>query len=272
MNILGIPCVAQFLRMCNDGWEQNWHERNGGNLTYLMSDEDVAACKPFFHAPLAWVDMGVADAALGGRFFISTGSGKYFRNVMLAHEENIGIVEINATGSAWRVVWGLVNDARPTSEFPTHYLNHVVRYRATNGKNRVIYHAHPTNIVAMTYVLPLCAREFSRALWQSMTECAVVFPHGVGVVPWLLPGGAEIAHATCKVMEEFTSAVWAFHGLFAAGETFDEAFGLIHTIENAAEIYMTVLHTGKPVLQTITDENLKVLTEAFGAKLNPAFI
>ena len=40
----------------------------------------------------------------------------------------------------------------------------------------------PNNIIAMTFVEPLDARTFSRALWKAMTECVVVFPEGVGVV------------------------------------------------------------------------------------------
>ena len=34
--IYEIPCVKGFIRMCNDGWLQGWHERNGGNLTYRL--------------------------------------------------------------------------------------------------------------------------------------------------------------------------------------------------------------------------------------------
>ena len=34
--------------MCNDGWLQGWHERNGGNLTYRMKEEEVAQCRLFF--------------------------------------------------------------------------------------------------------------------------------------------------------------------------------------------------------------------------------
>ena len=45
----------------------------------------------------------------------------------------------------------------------------------------------------MTYILPLTARDFTRALWKSATECPVVFPGGVGVVPWMVPGGRDIA-------------------------------------------------------------------------------
>ena len=39
-----IPAVRGFIRMCTDGWEQGWHERNGGNLTYrcLLYTSDAA--------------------------------------------------------------------------------------------------------------------------------------------------------------------------------------------------------------------------------------
>ena len=36
MGILDIEIVKGFMRMCNDGWLQGWHERNGGNLSLLQ--------------------------------------------------------------------------------------------------------------------------------------------------------------------------------------------------------------------------------------------
>lgn len=42
-----IPAVRGFIRMCTDGWEQGWHERNGGNLTYRMKPEEVEQCRRF---------------------------------------------------------------------------------------------------------------------------------------------------------------------------------------------------------------------------------
>ena len=39
--IYDVANVKGFIRMCNDGWLQGWHERNGGNLTYRMTEEDV---------------------------------------------------------------------------------------------------------------------------------------------------------------------------------------------------------------------------------------
>ncbi len=156
-----------FVRLCNDGWNQGWHERNGGNLTYRMTPEEVSSCRTFFYdAPSSWVALGVQADDLRGEFFAVTGSGTHLHNVALDPDRNAGIVEINSAGDAWRIVWGLKGGGVPTSEFPSHFLCHAVRKRVTNGANRVVYHAHPTAIGACTLVLPADARVVTRALWS----------------------------------------------------------------------------------------------------------
>ena len=274
MGILDIAIVKGYIRMCNDGWLQGWHERNGGNLTYRMKEEEVAECRPFFNAqPGEWVNMGVQADNLAGEYFITTGSGKFFRNVEPDPIHSIGIVEINDKGDSWRIVWGLEDGAKPTSEFPSHFMNHSVRKAATNGANRVIYHCHATNVIALTYILPLTDRDFTRALWQSATECPVVFPEGVGVCPWMVPGGADIAMATSELMKTYQAAIWAQHGLFASGPDFDITFGLAHTIEKSAEIYVKVLSMGGGIIrQTITDDDLRAIARDFGVTLNEEFL
>lgn len=272
--IYDVANVKGFIRMCNDGWLQGWHERNGGNLTYRMTEEDVAACRPFFdETPREWVNMGVQADNLVGEYFITTGSGKFFRNVEPDPIHSIGIVEINDKGDSWRIVWGLADGAKPTSEFPSHFMNHSVRKAATNGANHVIYHCHATNVIALTYILPLTDRDFTRALWQSATECPVVFPEGVGVCPWMVPGGADIAMATSELMKKYQAAIWAQHGLFASGPDFDITFGLAHTIEKSAEIYVKVLSMGGGLIrQTITDDDLRAIAHDFGVQLNEEFL
>ena len=272
--IFDVEVMKGYIRMCNDGWEQGWHERNGGNLTYRMRPEEVEQCRPFFkETPGEWVNMGVQADNLAGEYFISTGSGKFLRNVILAPQDNICIVEINDKGDSWRIVWGLEKGGRPTSEFPSHFMNHSVRKAATNGEYRVIYHAHTPSPIALTYVMPLTAKDFTRALWQSATECPVVFPGGVGVVQWMVPGGPEIAMATSELMKKYDAVVWAHHGLFVSGPDFDITFGLMHTIEKAADIYVRVLAAGQgKVRQTITDDNLRAIARDFGVTLNEEFL
>ncbi len=273
MGMLSLSIVQKYIRMANDGWLQGWHERNGGNLTYRLTRDEVKQMRPFFdETPRPWVNMGVTGKNLAGEYFLSTGSGKFFRNVIDNPEDSICVVEINDTGDSYRIVWGLKNGGKPTSEFPSHFMNHSVRVAATNGACRVIYHAHPANIIAMTFVLPLTDRDFTRALWKSATECPVVFPGGVGVVPWMVPGGADIALATCEKMKEYDAAVWAHHGLFASGPDFDITFGLMHTIEKAAQIWVLQKSTGLPELQTIQDDELRSIARDFNVQLKEAFL
>lgn len=270
--ILGIDVMESFIRMCNDGWQLGWHERNGGNLTYRMREFEVHQCRPYFRLDNEWTAMGVCAENLAGEHFITTGSGIFFRNVIMAPHESIGIVEINEAGDSYRIVWGLERGGKPTSEFPSHFMNHSVRCRVSGGEDRIIYHAHVTALIAMTYVVPMDSRSFTRALWQSATECPIVFPQGVGVVPWMVPGGAAIAEASSKLMQDYHAIVWTHHGLFCAGPDFDTTFGLMHTIEKAADIYLRIVSTGRPVLQTITDDDLRAIAAEFGVTLKEEFL
>lgn len=270
--IFDVEIIKGFIRVCNDGWLQGWHERNGGNLSYRMKAEEVKECKPFFNDNSSWVNIGVKAYNLAGEYFIVTGSGKFFRNVILKPEDNICIVAINDEGDSYKIVWGLEKGGVPTSEFPSHLLNHSVKKEATKGLHRVIYHSHTTNIIALTYVLPLTARDFSRAMWKSATECPVVFPSGVGVVDWMVPGGSAIAEASSQLMKKFDAIIWAHHGMFCSGEDFDITFGLMHTIEKAAEIYVKVLSCSSSIRQTITDDNLRDIAKDFNVELNEEFL
>ena len=274
MGVLDVEIVKGYIRMCTDGWLQGWHERNGGNLTYRMKDEEVAACRPSstqFPAPgYRWA---CRRKTWPGNTFITTGSGKYFRNVELDPEHSIGIVEINAAGDSWRIVWGLAGGAKPTSEFPSHFMNHSVRKAATGGANRVIYHCHATNVIALTYILPLTDRDFSRALWQSATECPVVFPEGGGRLPLDGAGRGRHRHGHQREDEALPGGHLGPARAVRLGPDFDTAFGLAHTIEKSAEIYVKVLSMGGGLIrQTITDDDLRAIARDFGVVLNEDFL
>ena len=261
--------LEDYIRMCYDGFLQGWHERNGGNLTYRMKEDEVADCAPLF-TQHRHMDLPVTLPALAGEYFITTGSGRYMRNVPLAPEKNIGIIKIDADGAGYMILWGLEDGAKPTSELPSHLMNHVSRMEATGGRCRVVYHAHPANITALSYTIEPDARTLSRILWQSETECAVVFPEGVGILDWMIPGGTDIAIETSKLVKDYPAVVWAFHGIFGTGADFDEAFGLVHTIEKAAEIYLKAKGAG--IVRTISDDQLRILADAFGVKINERFL
>jgi rhamnulose-1-phosphate aldolase len=272
MKVLEAEFVKGFIRMSNDGWEQGWHERNGGNLSYRIKAEEVAAVAENLNKTGDWKAIGTTVPKLAGEYFLVTGSGKYFRNVIIKPEDSIAIIELDDKGENYRICWGLVNGGRPTSELPSHLMNHEVKMLGTNGKHRVIYHAHTTNIIALTFVLPLEDKVFTRELWEMATECPVVFPDGVGVVRWMVPGGREIAVATSELMKKYDVAIWAHHGMFCSGEDFDLTFGLMHTVEKSAEILVKMLSMRPDKLQTITSQNFRDLAADFNVTLPEEFL
>lgn len=270
MKFLEAEFVKGFIRMCDDGWNQGWHERNGGNLSYRVKKEEVELVKEHFE-PKEWKPIGTSVPTLANEYFLVTGSGKYFRNVILKPEDSICMIELDDKGENYRIVWGLVNGGRPTSELPSHLMNHEVKV-LVNPEYRVIYHAHTTNIIALTFVLPLKDEIFTRELWEMATECPVVFPSGIGVVPWMVPGGRDIAVETSKLMKEYDLAIWAHHGMFAAGFDFDLTFGLMHTAEKSAEILVKMLSMRPDKLQTITAQNFRDLAVDFNVTLPEKFL
>lgn len=264
--------VQGFMKMCSDGWELGWHERNGGNLTYRMKEEEVREVLPLLDRTGEWKSIGASVPGLAEEYFLVTGSGKYFRNVSLDPEDSTAIIEIDGKGENYRICWGLVNGGRPTSELPSHLMNHEVKKEVSQGLHRVIYHAHTPNVIALTFVLPLKDEIFTRELWEMATECPVVFPDGIGVVGWMVPGGRDIAVETSRLMRQYDAAIWAHHGMFCSGEDFDLTFGLMHTVEKAAEILVKVLSMRQDKLQTITPQNFRNLARDFHVSLPERFL
>ena len=62
----------------------------------------------------------------------------------------------------------------------------------------------------------------------------------------------------------------AQHGIYGAGGSLDETFGLIETAEKAAEVYLKIAHL--PRRNTITDEQLHLLEQRFNVKARPGFL
>ena len=273
-DIMTAPFVREMCETTANMYRLGWDERNGGNISYLLKEEEVAEYLDLNNVlrviPLMGVNEVDFDASpIEGKIFIVTGTGKYFKNVEKDPETNLGIVRIGKGGKNVELLWGFKNGGRPTSEFPAHMMSHMA-HLSVDPENRVVMHSHPTNTLAMNYVHELDEKKFTHTLWEMCTECIVVFPEGVGVLPWMLCGTTEIGKATAEKMKEFRLVVWAMHGIYGAGKTLDETFGLIETVEKAAQIYMLTAHL--PRLNTIKDEDMVKLVELFGVDYRKDFL
>ena len=124
-------------------------------------------------------------------------------------------------GKNAQLLWGFTDGGKFTSEFPAHMLRYAARL-SVNPDNRMVMHCRPANLLAMTHVHDLDSRAFTRTLWQMCTECIVVFPDGVSVLPWMLCGTNEIGVGTAEQMKTARLMVWSLHGIYGAGADLDE--------------------------------------------------
>lgn len=260
MNILEAPFIKEMIRTTANMYSLGWDERNGGNISYLLESNEIEEYLDLNNI-IREIPLNFDGKELAEKIFLVTGSGVYFNNIQYTPEKSLGIIRISENGSSLELLWGFSDGGQPTSELPSHLMSHIARL-SVDPKNRVVMHCHASHLLAMTFTHSLSEREFTRTLWQMCTECLVVFPEGIGVIPWLVPGTTKIGEATSTKMLENRLVIWPHHGIYGAGNNLDDAFGLIETAEKAAQIYTYVMCQGG-IKQTISDKQLFELGEAF---------
>lgn len=255
-NILEAPFVKELCKITSNMYRQGWDERNGGNVSVLLDEEQVGEYLDTDKV-LRVIPTGFDAKELVGKYFIVTGTGKYCKNVEGDPETNLGIIRIGEDGKSAELLWGYKDGGKFTSELPAHLMTHATRLKI-DPNHRVVMHTHPTYTICMSAVVKTDDRVFTEKLWRNNTEAIVVFPDGVGVLPCMVCGTNEIGEATAEKMKKYRLVVWTNHGIYGVGKDIDEAFGLIETVEKTAQLYMLTLghvvnEIGDDVLQGLVD-------------------
>ncbi len=258
MEILKVREIEQFINMCDDAYLQGWHESNGGNASHRLSTATVKQISPEFDKQKHY-NLEITVSNLSGEYFLITGSTMQLRNIKRYPDEVFGIIKIDDDGCGYTLVWGLSSGANPTMETATHLLTHNV---SKKRGNRSLLHSHPIAINSLTFLLKQDSALYTKILWSMITECSIVFPEGVAIIDWMVCGDDEIGIASAKQMEACNVVIWPHHGIFATAPSCDLAFGLLHTIEKSAQLYLNVLHAGGEQ-QAIGYKQVKALSERF---------
>ncbi len=259
MKITDIKVVDEVCKAATNMYRLGWDERNGGNISVRLTDDEVRSVLACTDGKvLRRIPLSFSAPELVGQYYVVTGTGKYFKNVEDAPEINLGIIRIAEKEA--ELLWGYGDGGRFTSELPAHLMSHKVR-QEVDPESRVVIHTHPTYTIAMNTVCPVDEKDFTHRLWQINTEAIVVFPDGVGMLPWMVCGTNEIGQATAEKMRSYRIVIWTNHGIYGAGKDIDETFGLIETVEKTAQIYM--LTEGKTRLNLISDDDLKAIAAYF---------
>ena len=137
-NIQEAGFIKEMIKATQDMWLKGWDERNGGNVSYRLEPREVQLLPNAGKGTDTCEKTNLATAVpeLANEAFLVTGSGKYFRNVILDPTANLGILRIAADGKSYEKLWGFSNSAVPTSELAAHLLSHAVRLKASGGKGQ----------------------------------------------------------------------------------------------------------------------------------------
>ena len=126
-NLLNAPFLHKMMDTCANMYRLGWDERNGGNISLLLDEAEVA---PYLtDEVLRTIPLGFDAADLKGKYFLVTGTGKYFKNVKDDPETNLGLIRIAEDGQTAELLWGYKDGGRFTSELPAHLKSHMARLK-----------------------------------------------------------------------------------------------------------------------------------------------
>lgn len=262
--------LDQLAELTYDMWKAGWDEYNGGNVSYILSEDEVSSLVEDYkdtdyvihEKPYSQRDILDIPENMQGSYLLITATWSHFRELKDRIPIDTGIIKLIDTG--YDVVAGFNTGKKPTSEIFMHVLAHSSR-REQNPDHRVVVHNHATNVVLYSLLKDVTSRSLTLDLWRVLTESIVVFPDGIEVLPWEVPGTLSIGKKTAEKLQKCRLVVWAKHGVLATGVDFQDCFGLIETANKAAGLAVDVLNISKGDLEgmnILTDDDLRKICKA----------
>ena len=77
-DIINAPFLKEFTKTTSNMYRLGWDERNGGNISYLLDEEEIRDYE--ISKVKREIPLGFNAHELIGRYFLMTGTGKYFKN------------------------------------------------------------------------------------------------------------------------------------------------------------------------------------------------
>lgn len=266
--------IQELGQITYDMWNKGWDEYNGGNVSYRLTEDEIASLQhelegtPYTYYTTNRKEVEVLDVPehVRGEYLLITASGSHFRVLHSQPQIDTGVIKLTAKG--YQVVAGFVTGKRPTSEIFMHVLAHAARLKI-DSKQRVVVHNHATNIVIYSLLNEVTSKSLTLDLWAVLTESIVVFPDGIAVLPWEVPGTQLIGDATAEALKTHRLVVWSKHGVLSTGKDFQDCFGLIETAEKAAHMALELQRiSGKSIYDNniISHEDLQKVCDILGVK------
>jgi rhamnulose-1-phosphate aldolase len=198
--------------------------------------------------------------ALINGWLVVSGSGRRLRDISNDTAGTLCVLHIQSAASAMLYA---APGLRPTSELNSHLLIHNAYVAEHDVDQHAVLHAQPPYLTYLSHVLPPDGKLFSRRLLRWQPETIMIFPHGIGVLPFETPGSHEQAAMTADMIRSYNAVVWARHGVIVRDQNIEHTADLIEYAEAAAHYEYLHLQAGEPS-GGLSDEELRHMSEQLG--------
>ena len=236
-----ITNIAEVARIL---WKLGWAESNAGNISVNVTEHIPEDIKELNKFPSKEIDKSYPG--LSGFSFFITGAGTRMRDLAKEPSENACILRLAEKSNRYHILWGGRSDlsVEPTSEIHSHLSIHRFLLQK-KAPQKVIIHAHPEELIALTHVHEYKQESKLNRLLRSMNPAVkIIIQKGVGLVPYRVPGSDELAQATVKAIEKHDVVLWEKHGCLAIGADVLEAFDRVDILNKAARIFFMCKNAG----------------------------
>lgn len=207
-----------------------------------------------------------AEFLVGGTFLVS-GSGCRLRDIYNNPAANLGALTVLPGGMT-----GLLRTApqcaftRLTSEFNSHFGVHCDQLSRSKGNFHAIVHAQPVHLTYLSHIPRYRDEPFlNQRLMRWQPEMVISLAGGLGVLPFQLPGSAELMAANIESLRTHPLVVWCKHGVMArSDQSILRACDRVEYAETAARYEVLNLSCGEPA-DGLSEEESRRIAAAFGS-------
>jgi rhamnulose-1-phosphate aldolase len=205
-------------------------EGAAGNLSICFREcLEITSCFPLMKR----IELPVPAPELAGATLIVTGSGRRLRDISEAPTANLACIVVESGGQTGQMFTSPdCQFKRVTSEFNSHLAVHHDQMRSRDIKLHTVLHGQPLYLTYLSHLSEYQDQQyFNRHLLRWQPETILNFPKGIGVLPFILVGSAQLTVETMLAMREHLLVVWSQHGAMARSD--DSLFHVLDLIEYA---------------------------------------
>ena len=236
-------------------------EGAAGNLSVCFREPmDVRQLFPKMQV----VELPTPAPDLAGATLIVSGSGRRLRDILEAPAVNLACIVVEPGGQTGQMF--TAQDCpfkRVTSEFNSHLAVHHDQMRSRDVKLHYVLHAQPLYLTFLSHIARYQDPHYlNQHLLRWQPESIIVFPKGIGILPFILLASNQLMIETMLDLREHEMVIWSQHGVMVRSD--DSIFHALDLIEyaEAGAHYECLNLLGGDLTPGLTAENIRAIADS----------